>query len=240
MEAPLNLRVFAVAIMAAGLAFVGSANAQSQGKPEKLEFDVASVKQNKSDDPPNANFPLGRWAMTDRFDIQARAQGNPTKDQMRLMMRSLLADRFKLAIHYDTRDAPALAMVLVKPDKLTTANGLPTLCGGIFGMPSSVPGRVRAAARNVGLGLIATSMTVAADLGRPVVDRTGRSGTFDFSLEWAPASNAPKAPAEDLSTDESGPGFEQALKEQLGLKLESTKAPLEVFMVDHLERPSEN
>ncbi len=295
----MNLRFVAITLMT-----VGWLNAQSQTSTERMEFDVASVKQNKSDSPSNSNFPLGpgavyvpnggflsatgfplityiafayklmgndfqslqselpAWAATDRFDIQARAHGDPTKDQMRLMMRALLEDRFKLAVHNETREVAALALLLLKPDKTgpqlqrhtgdapcptdaTTApgqaplaNGLPVLCGGIFGTPASVPGRVRAAARSVPMGLIATSLTGAGNLGRPVVDHTGLSGTFDFSLEWTPEINGP-APA-DFTPDQSGPTFVEALKEQLGLKLESTKAPIEVFVVDHVERPSEN
>jgi uncharacterized protein (TIGR03435 family) len=302
--------------IAIGLMTVGSiVYSQTQTNTEKVEFDAASVKLNKSDGAPNSNFPLGPgavytpngglfsatgfplityiafaykltgndgqslpsqlpgWATTDRFDIQARAQGNPSKDQMRLMMRSLLGDRFKLAIHYETREVAALALVLLKPEKtgpqlrphagdepcpteapppsaaasaqtpapnLTLANGLPALCGGIFGMPSSVPGRQRAAARNVTMGLIASLLPGAGNLGRLVVDRTGLTGTFDFSLEWTPELNGPLPPGVDFEPDPSGPTFLDALKEQLGLKLEATKGRVEVFVVDHVERPSEN
>jgi|SRR5579862_901770 len=286
-------RSIAIALMMGGLLFA---------QTEKLEFTVASVKQNKSDADANSNFPLGPgavyvpngglfsasgyplaiyiafayklmgndlqalvpqlpgWATTDRYDIQARAEGNPSKDQMRLMMRSLLADRFKMAVHYDSREVPIFALVLIKPEKLgpqihphtgdapcpteasavtpnqPLAGGLPPLCGGIFGMPPSVPGRQRAAARNVAMSLIATSLTGAADLGRPVVDRTGLTGMFDFSFEWAPEL----PPGADLAPDQIGPTFLEALKEQFGMRLESTKDRVDVFVVDHVERPSEN
>ncbi len=303
----MNPKSIATALLAVGSIIY----AQSPASIERMEFDVASVKQNKSDAAATSNFPLGPgavyipnggllsatgyplisyigfayklsnndvqsllsqlpgWATTDRFDIQARAQGNPSKDQMRLMMRSLLGDRFKLTIHYETREVPALALVLVKPEKTgpklqphtgdapcpteapppsaqtgspvpTLANGLPALCGGIFGMPSSVPGRQRAAARNVTMGLIANLLPGPGNLGRPVVDHTGLTGTFDFSLEWSPELNAPLPPGVDFEPDQSGPTFVDALKEQLGLKLESTKGRVEVFVIDHVERPSEN
>jgi uncharacterized protein (TIGR03435 family) len=276
-----------------------------------MEFEVASIKPNTSDDPANANFPLGpgavyvpngglfsatgyplityiafaykltggdvqtlqselpAWAMTDHFDIQARAKGNPGKDDMRMMMRSLLADRFKFAIHYQTREVPALALVLVKPDKtgpklrqhpgdspcpteapppasqepqpnFDTPDGLPPLCGGIFAMPGTQPSNLRAAARNVPMSLIAMTFSAAANLGRPVVDHTGLTGTFDFSLEWARDAGAPAAASQDPAPDPSGPGFEQALKEQMGLKLESTKSPIEFMVIDHVEKPSGN
>jgi uncharacterized protein (TIGR03435 family) len=60
---------------------------------------------------------LPKWVLTDRFDIEARANGNPTKDQMRMMMQSLLADRFKLSMHYETQELPAFALVLANPEK---------------------------------------------------------------------------------------------------------------------------
>jgi uncharacterized protein (TIGR03435 family) len=307
----LNPSRIAIALMTVGSIIY----AQAPASTEKMEFEVASVKQNKSDDAATSNFPLGPgavytpngglfsatgyplisyiafayklsnndvqsllsqlpgWATADRFDIQARAQGNPSKDEMRLMMRSLLGDRFKLAIHYETREVPALALVLVKPEKTgrqlqphagdapcpteapppsppasaptaspipALANELPALCGGIFGMPASAPGRLRAAARNVTMELIANLLPGPGNLGRPVVDRTGLTGTFDFSLEWTPEINGPLPPGVDFEPDQSGPGFVDALKEQLGLKLDSTKGRVEVFMVDHVERPSGN
>src|SRR5580704_11837095 len=141
----MNLRFIAIALLT-----VGSIHAQSQSRTntEKMEFDVASVKQNKSDGQSISNIPLGPgavytptggffsatgfplvtyiafayklmgndfqsllaqlpgWATTDRYDIQARAQGDPTKDQMRLMMRSVLEDRFKLTMHTEPREVP--------------------------------------------------------------------------------------------------------------------------------------
>jgi len=315
----MNLRVIGAALVSVGLF-----DAQSQISTQKMEFDVASVKQNKSDGDSVSNFPLGpgavyvpngglfsatgfplityisfayklmandvqslasqlpSWTTIDRFDIQARAAGNPSKDQMRLMMKSLLADRFKLATHTETREVPALALVLSRPSKTgprlqphsddapcptegappsastsgqtptmlnqALANGLPALCGGIFGMRPSAPGLQRAAARNVTMGVIANFLPGPGNLGRPVVDQTGLNGTFDFSLEWTPEIlsgdgaklNGPEPPSADLHSDQPGPTFVEALKEQLGLKLESTKGRVEVFVVDHVERPSEN
>jgi uncharacterized protein (TIGR03435 family) len=266
--------------------------AAAQSTPDKPEFEVASVKANKSDAPPSANNPLGpgnvyspyggffratnfplytyilfaykimgnqeqflrpqipAWTMTDRFDIQARAEGNPDKDQMRLMMRSLLADRFKLAIHYETRQVPVFALVLSKagqtgptlrphpddspcstvpdPSQSQVAGQFPVLCGGLFPLPAGAPGRQRFGARNMSMGFIANQVSAMGQLERPVIDRTGLSGNFDFALEWAP------------DTDASGPTFLEGLKDQLGIKLESQKAPAEVVIFDHVEHPSEN
>jgi hypothetical protein len=129
------------------------------GAPDRLSFDVASVKPDNSTEDPDSNFPLGAgdvytpnggffsatnfplvayiafayklrvdqtsyllpelpaWTGTERFDIQARCEGNPSKDEMRLMMRSMLADRFKLVVHHETRQLPVLEVVLAKPGK---------------------------------------------------------------------------------------------------------------------------
>ncbi len=272
-----------------------------------VEFEVASIKPNKSLDEATSNFPLGPgdvyvanggyfsatnhplidyiafaykiaarqlealqsqvpgWVTTDRFDIQARVSGNPTKDQMRLMMQSLLANRFKLAVHNETRQIRVYGLLLLKPGKTgpqlrphpsgescsttppsasgettsPTVGGIfPTLCGGILNMPPSSPGRWRIGARNVGLRVIATALEFP--LGLPVLDRTGLRGNFDFALEWTPQPEDPLQPNSDFQPDPSGPSLLQALKEQLGLKLESQRGPSEVMVVDHIEHPSEN
>ncbi len=264
-------------------------------------FDVASVKLNKSNQPPTFNFPLGPgdtyvanggylsatnfplgtyiafaykvlgnqmqsltdqlpgWVMTDRFDIQARAEGNPGKDQMRLMMRSLLADRFKLAIHTETRELPVFAFVLAKPGTTgpqlrphsanaecpttvtpsapepsqTIAGGFPGLCGGLFPLPPGESGHLRYGARNVTLAFIASSLSAGSRLGRPMVDQTGLTGTFDFTLEFIP-------PTSDPQPDVSGPTIQEAIREQLGIKLESQKSKVDVLIVDHVEHLREN
>jgi uncharacterized protein (TIGR03435 family) len=209
---------------------------------------------------------LPKWAMTDGFDIQARVEGNPTKDQMRILMQSLLADRFKLAIHTETRQLPVYAFILAKPGKtgphlqphpaasqcstetpatasqqLTEiAGGFPAVCGGIFGMPSHEAGSLRLGARNINIDLIVQGLGQLGQLGRPVLDRTGLTGTFDFAFEWRPESVRPVQPGNDLDPGLQAPTFLDALKDQLGLKVESQKGPVEVLAVDHVERPSEN
>jgi uncharacterized protein (TIGR03435 family) len=272
--------------IAVAIATIGSANAQSQNSTApKMEFDVASVKQNKSDARPVTNFPLGpedahtpsggsfsgsgvtlyqyisfaynftvydyqllksrlpAWVLTDRFDIQARSSGNPTKAQMRLMMQSLLADRFKLAIHFETREVPVFALVLAKPgntgpqlrphsDEPPCLTSSP--CDRFDSLPNP-PGQYKIGARNVTMGFIA-NVLATSELGRPVLDQTRLTGNFDFTLEWTP--NIPASP--DFIPDQSGPSYIEALKEQLGLKLESTRGPVQAPVIDHVERPDEN
>jgi uncharacterized protein (TIGR03435 family) len=210
---------------------------------------------------------LPGWVISDHFDIEARADGNPTKAQMRLMMQSLLADRFKLAVHYETQQLPVLAAVLSKPGKTgpqlhphsedvacstippppptpgspqsstTITNGLPIVCGGIVAMPESAPGRMRVGGRNVPIGMIISTLAQMGGFDRSVIDQTTLTGNFDFSIEWTPQRRNPDA---DPQNDDSGSQLMQALNEQLGLKLESKKGPVEVFILDHIEKPSPN
>jgi len=209
---------------------------------------------------------LPKWAQTDRFDIEARAEGNPTKDQMRLMMQSLLADRFKLALHMETRQLPVYALVLNKAGKLgpqlkphpddvscpATPSPHPAgpapapFCGALLMWP--VNGQWHARMMNLTMEQIAHHLNTPVGTGwggldhRPIVDQTGLSGKFDFDIEFTPETNrnSPSRPAADAQPEVFGPTFLDALKDQLGLKLVKQTAPVQVFVIDHVERPTEN
>jgi len=199
----------------------------------------------------NQHFP--DW-VHDRFDIQAEAEGNPTKDQMRLMMQSLLAERFQLKVHSETPMTPVLAMVLVKPDKTGPklrphSEGVPCEASGVSMFPPvcdvymmEMPPNAgaRAGSRNTTLELLAGALRGIGRLDRPVVDQTGLSGRFDFSIEFVPEPGTPSTPSADAPAEVPGSGFLEALREQLGLRLEATKAPVRVLVVDHVDRPSAN
>jgi uncharacterized protein (TIGR03435 family) len=101
-------------------------------------------------------------------------------------------------------------------------------------------GMRQAGSRNTTMDLLAGSLPGMDRLDRPVVDQTGLSGRFDFTIAWTPESNHPSAPNADVPADPQGPTFVEALRQQLGLKLESAKAPLRILVIDHVERPSEN
>jgi uncharacterized protein (TIGR03435 family) len=215
------------------------------------------------------NSHLPKWVSTDKFDIEARGPANATKDQMRLMMQALLAERFQVAVHFETHEVPVLAMTLVKPGK--TGPGLrphaegpscetpprpelfPPVCDA---MPMMFEGgQRRGGGRNITPAMIAWRLPSLGNLDRPGIDRTGLTGTFDFTIKWTPdptppgatrtiprTGSASSAPAPSLRSepDAEEPGFIQALREQLGLKLESTKGSVETLIIDHVERPSEN
>ena len=209
------------------------------------------------------------WVTTDKFSIEARTDDRAvTKDQLRLMMRSLLQQRFKLAAHYEMRQARVFTLVPVTPGRTgpklqphpasTTCSdpfpkpkepdikpaveplqavkgGFPAVCNGILGLPASAQDRYSFGGANVSMSLIASSLSSWGNLGRPVVDRTGLSGTYDFVMDYTPDPRPSYA-----TIDSGGPGFQEALKQQLGLKLESERAPVEFLALDHVEHPDEN
>jgi uncharacterized protein (TIGR03435 family) len=212
---------------------------------------------------------LPKWATTDRFDIQGRAQGNPTKDQMRLMVQFLLADKLKLAAHYETRRVPVFAMVLDQPGKLgpllqkhpddspcTTNPQIPSpspssspqfrdtrfpdACGGIVNMTPSAPGRYRTGARNISMELFAASFPMGIDVDKPVIDRTGLTGKYDYALEFTATLTGSTPPSVASRRDLTAPTFLQALKEQLGLKLEPQTGDVTVLAITYVEEPPAN
>ena len=203
---------------------------------------------------------LPKWGTTDRFDVQAKSEANPSREQMRLMMQSLLADRFKLAVHRETKEGPVYALVLVKPGQLgpqlkpdaeacstnptsasTTpsadvAGEFPPVCGAMRMKPTT-PGRMRIGGRSETMEAFAMNLP-GPGVDRPVVDRTGLFGGFDLSLEWQP--DDPQSPGANSQPDKDGPTLLEALREQLGLKLEPQTGPITVLVVDHVEKPMPN
>ena len=203
---------------------------------------------------------LPDWAKTKHFEIRARATGTPTKDQMRLMMQSLLADRFELMIHFETQVVPVLVMTLATPGKLK-----PGLRLHVDGPPCDVvasysPGStvsfdmfpcnvymalnktdqaVLAGARNTTVQLMAAFFSNVGHL-RPIVDRTGLSGKIDFSMEYTPDKHGDLESVVNAQTELPGTTFLEAIKDQLGLNLKPDKAPLAIPVVDHIEMPSQN
>jgi uncharacterized protein (TIGR03435 family) len=198
-----------------------------------------------------------KWVSTDNFEIRAVAEGNPTPDQMRLMVRSLLADRFRLQVHPVTEEAAVIALILDKPGitgpKLRprsegrpcdihsasqAVGAFPPECGRLMAI-GAPHGAVLVAARDVTLQQIASFISSLGILTRPAVDQTGLSGQFDFTIEFTPERKGP--PPQDVQPDDvQSTTLQEALREQLGLKLKATRAPLQTLIVDRAERPSEN
>lgn len=194
---------------------------------------------------------LPKWAETDQYVINAQAEGDPTKDQLRVMMQSLLADRFKLAVHLERQEFSVLALVLDTPGKTgpklnphtdgvacdaskVTADVFVPVCGLVQAVdrPNN---SVLLAGRNLTMNQIAATLSqLTRYFPHPVVDQTGLDGRFDFTLEWTRESN------DSVPPDPQGSTMRDALVEQLGLKLKSTKAPIDTVVIDRVERPSEN
>jgi uncharacterized protein (TIGR03435 family) len=176
------------------------------------------------------------WINTAAFDIQARAaEGAVPKptgprdynkpDTLSLMVQSLLDERFQLKVRHETREMPVYILSVGKD-------------GSKLRSPAGETGSMRTNGSNGKTNVVATGAPVAAlaqmlgqQLRRPVIDKTNLTGLFDFELNWFNA-NAP--------TDEVGPSVFTALQEQVGLKLESAKAPVEVLVIESVQKPSEN
>ena len=188
---------------------------------------------------------LAPWIYSERFDIEARAPRPVTKDDMRSMMQSLLIDRFRLRTHTAPQSRPVFDLRLTRREKtgpqlrrhLSSGSCEPIACGAIGPVPGRAPGLGRIVANSVTIDRLATYMqNPFTGIDRPVRDRTGLKGTWDVTIEWSVGSS-------DLATTpsiDSGPTFLQALKEQLGLELQPTRGPVNVLVVDHIERPTDN
>lgn len=175
---------------------------------------------------------LPNWAWSEKYDVAATVEGSANPDQFRSMLKELLTERFQLHLHRETKPAKGYAMVQDKrgtkalqvhdeycgPDSSKDGRA----CGGFVINAASLDG-IR-----VSMKQLADALAQQRDVGRPVVDRTGITGTFDMQLRWSVAAGD-----EDLSVF-------TALQEQLGLRLDPDIVETEMFSVDHAERPSAN
>jgi uncharacterized protein (TIGR03435 family) len=187
------------------------------------------------------------WIDADRFDINAKAEGEISEPRLKEMLKSLLADRFNLVVHQETRELPVYALVLARADGKfgPQLNRSDVDCAALArsgGPPPTGPATAASQGRPIGpcsmrigggtmavrsnsMGDIARALIGAVD--RIVVDRTGLKGGFDLDLIWT-ANPTPEV---------SGPSIFTALQEQLGLKLEAAHAPVEVVVIDRIEQP---
>lgn len=176
------------------------------------------------------------WLNSERFDIVAKAPPNSTRAQILPMLGPLLVERFKLATHRETKELPGYALIVAKNgSKLQESKAEESRFNG---------DRRGLTAQRMSITQLAD--TLARRLDRGVVDMTGIQGFFDLKLEWTPDESSPMQKpgegGEGLSTAPTdGPTIFTALQEQLGLKLESRKVPVEILVIDHVEKlPSEN
>jgi bla regulator protein BlaR1 len=204
------------------------------------------------------------WIDSEHYDIEAKsddssadAQRKATSDeegaQLRLMLQSLLADRFKLTLHHDTKELPIYALVVAKNGSKLHESAATPDDAAPPGPPTPGGPQPRHSIRMMGRGdlsINAESLDMFTDLlshqlGLLIVNKTGLKGNYDFKLKWTPdegQGQMPGGPPGDAAPppDASGPTIFTALQEQLGLKLESQKGPMDTIVIDHVERPSEN
>ena len=177
------------------------------------------------------------WASTDKFDLEAKADAKfndrlatlsveQGKQQKCQMLQALLADRFQLAAHSELREMPIYAMVIAKGGpKLARTDVNGTLTGG--------RGRIGITGADDALAILAFELSWR--LSRPVIDRTGLTGHYALTLNWTEDDG----PSPDAGTN-NPPSLFTAIQEQLGLKLEATKGPVSILVIDHAGKPSAN
>jgi uncharacterized protein (TIGR03435 family) len=198
------------------------------------------------------------WIQADGYNIEAKPAANADQKQMLLMLQGLLADRFKLTLHRETREVPVFALTAPKGEPRLPAPKA-VACTEVFTGPPPAKGEPRPAPpcgpgivkSGTGLAMVGLNLSMAkftaflgTIVGRDVIDKTGYTGKFDLHLEFA-LDDAIAGPPFHRGLDDGGqfgdrPSIFTAIQEQLGLKLESTKGPVEVLVIDHADRPTEN
>jgi uncharacterized protein (TIGR03435 family) len=200
----------------------------------------------------------------DRFDVQAKFSVDSTPvsiEQQELMVESLLEDRFHLKTHRETRELPVYNLVVAKSGKIRRSEDQTTpvlvdkptvirdpsvsLYRGAVKVTEGLTRAVWTQYTIIGSAVPISELVsrIETNTGRRVIDKTGLKGLVDFHLEFVPEVKMPggrEAPPPLESVDRGGPSIFDAVQDQLGLKLESAKAPLEVVVIDTIERPTEN
>ena len=173
------------------------------------------------------------WTRTERYDVMARVEQAEPK-QFDAMLRNLLADRFQLVARNETREMPVYALVVARPGQLgprltKTAMTDCTKTGQFCGTNSS-----NTVMRSVAETMRRLAAQVSPLAGRTVIDQTGLDGGYDFELTWTSDAQRPPRPNDD------GPSIFTALQEQLGLRLDARRGPVDVLVIERVEQPTED
>jgi uncharacterized protein (TIGR03435 family) len=267
-----------------GLMLAATLDATLSAQAGTPRFDVASIKRNVTGNQQGSGLtapqPGGRyiamgatlrrlvqdaydvqvvggpaWVDSDRFDVNARAEGEPPPAEIRRMLRPLLADRFKLATHVEPREMAVYTLLLARADRKTgeklqqsdarCAAEARAYFPGAGGSPPPC-GDFRLGARQLvarGMTMSGLARVLAGRVGRPVIDKTALDEVFDLELEWSTDLGLRQAPPDSAGAGElrpDGVSLFTALQEQLGLRLESGRAPIDVLVIDRAEPPTEN
>ncbi|HLK69426.1 MAG TPA: TIGR03435 family protein [Bryobacteraceae bacterium] len=176
------------------------------------------------------------WIEGARYDIEARAEGKASQQQRLEMLKTLLAERFKLTFHYESKEISSYVLTAGK-DSPKLKERRP----GDGGEPSGIrdTGSLHYVCRDTSMAWFARYLESTV-LSRPVADKTGLSGTYDFELSWRPDDSQFKGRfAGSREAQSDLPDLFTALKD-IGLRLETVKSPVQLLRIDHAEKPSEN
>lgn len=200
------------------------------------------------------------WISSERFDVEARVESSLVDQLQKLnppalrlerqrMLQSLLAERFGLTVHHESKERPVYALLIAKNGpRLHESRPGDTYPNGFKGADGRGAAGLYGGSGGQLIGQSATIPTLATNLsqrlGRIVLDETGLKGNYDFTLTWSP-EQAPVAATDasddhEASAQSSNPPLFEAIQQQLGLKLESQKALVDVLIIDHVDRPSGN
>jgi uncharacterized protein (TIGR03435 family) len=220
----------------------GTLAVQPGGRFFARNIPVRSLISTAYDVPTNRVLDVPSWTLEERYIVEARAEGDLTWERARSMLISLLRDRFGVVARKETRELPVYTLVTARPDRALgpRMRRSDVDCfnaeARAKAQAAAAPGRMvcgirfdtgRLMAGSMSIANLVTSLSGAS--GRPVIDRTSLAGSFDIELEWAATPDVPDAVS-----------IFTAVQEQLGLKLESDTAALDVVVVERVERPTEN
>lgn len=187
-----------------------------------------------------------RWTESDHFEIIAESPGDlrPTYDDQMAMLRKLLADRFDLALHREKKEFSIYELTVSRGgSKLKVsaapADESPNVTSTVYPAEGGGIDHVLLPGRNVTLAQFAAILQRAI-LDRPVVDSTGLTGRYDFDLEWMPDETQFGGQLIPGQPDSPKLGLFAALQQQLGLRIEATRGPVETLVIDRIEKPSDN
>jgi bla regulator protein BlaR1 len=203
-------------------------------------------------------FGLPEWAESEHYDVLATLKGTPTADALQQMWRAFLSDRLKLQAHYETRERASYDLVFARDDRRLGPQLQPSTVdcttppAAVAGSANQLEGRIRMLMQRCALGMIPSGQSLGLYSGgtsvaalaraltvharRPITDRTGLTGNYAISLQFA----IDAAPPQPDSAIDDAPRLFTALREQLGLKLEPSTMQGQVLVIDQIERPSEN
>ena len=255
-------------ILSAVFSLFSLPQAQAQDEPSRLTFDVASIKPSQPGMRGGAIKPLPGgngytaqnislklmislmykvpmrqimggpgWLNTDGYDVEAKVDRPYGIDDLHAMFQNLLTERFSLQFHKETREGPVYALTVDKSGLKMKADG----SGQDLKIPITFSKDGEAIGARVPMQYLCwwLGQQLQRD-GRPVIDKTGLTNSYDFTLVFAPEL-APDISRESLGSEfRDRPSIFDALREQLGLKLSPEKGPVDYYVIDHVERPSEN